>query len=259
MLDAGAWPLPGMPNVLVYVPASFRRLRPLHVIMWLHGYSNCVENVVRDADGECTPDAGVRSAHHLAAQLEASGRDALLIVPELDFESPGSFAMPNSARALLIETFAHLRKYLGELRIENLAPIIVAAHSAGNDPAANIVSAGGLTVAEVWHLDSLYGEIPVYVAWIQSQLPSFEGSPARCRFADIYTHEWGTEDNSLNLAETANSNWLPDAGAVVDDRTLNEISDAELRHGLVFKLSDLSHDDVARIWFGRLLSTSNLP
>ena len=61
----------------------------------------------------------------------------------------------------------------------------------------------------------------------------------------------------LNLAETAEQDWLPDAGAVIDDRTLGDLSDDQLRHGLIFELSSLSHDDVARTWFVRLLSTAD--
>jgi hypothetical protein len=212
---------------------------------------------VRDTDGECPPGGGVNSAHHLVAQFEASRRNALLIVPELRFDPDEAVARENGARALLAETLTRLAPRIGKWGIEDVAPIVIAAHSAGNEPAAAILEHGGLDVVEIWHFDSLYDEVAVYVDWIRSDLPSFEGNPARHRFVDIYTHEWGTEDNSLNLAEAA-ANWFP-VGQVLDDRTLGEISDTELHHGLVFKLSALSHDDVARIWFSRLLSTSGLP
>ena len=262
VLDAGAFPPARWPSVVVYVPAGFRVEKPLHVVLWLHGDVNCALDVVRDADGECIADGGVRSAHHLGSQLDASGKNAILIVPELGFNltaDPGHLADPGGLRALLAETLANLGPAVGGATLDDLAPLVVAAHSGGHRALADVLTQGGLPVAEVWHLDSLYGEIPENVAWIESSLASFEGSPPVCRFADVYTQAWGTADNSHNMAETAVIDWLPDAGAVIDDRTLGPLPDEALRHGLVFKLSPLTHDDVARVWFERLLTTSRLP
>jgi hypothetical protein len=262
VLDAGAFPPASWPSVVVYVPSGWHRETPLHVVVWLHGNGNCAANVIRDSDGECTPGAGLRSAHGLAAQLETSLRNALLIVPEMTYNGeadPGNLTRPGGFRALLAETLADLRPSLGELDIDDVAPLVVAAHSGGYRGMAGVVSASGLPVAEVWQFDSLYGEIPEFVTWIEANLVHFESRPPASRFADVYTHEGGTEANSLNLAETAEVDWLPDAGAVLDDRSLEPLTDAELRQGLVFKRSALSHDDVARVWFQRLLSTSGLP
>ena len=260
VLDAGVLPPASFPSVLVYVPARFHVVKPLRAVIWLHGNGNCVSNVIRDLDSECTPDAGTRSAHHLATQLETSQQNALLIVLELGYDdgiAAGNLANAGGMRALLAETLADLRPYLGVVRVDDLAPLVVASHSAGYVAAAPIVSVGGVPVGEVWHFDSLYGEITEFTNWIAANLHSFEGSPPACRLVDIYTHAGGTEANSVNLAETAEQDWLPDAGAVIDDRTLGDLSDDQLRHGLIFELSPLSHNDVARTWFVRLLSTAD--
>jgi hypothetical protein len=262
-LDAGVLPPGPWPSVLVYAPSRFRLEKPVHVVVWLHGLSNCIENVVRTDDGECTPDAGVRRAYDVIRQFEAAGRNALLVVPELGFDTglhdPGSLATPGGTRALLAETLADLRPYLGQLTVEDLAPIMVAAHSAGHVAAAAILHEGSMPVSEMWHLDSLYDEIPVFVDWVLEDLQGFRTVPSQRRFADVYTPLGGTEDNSETFADTAEFDWLPDAGAVYDDRTYNGASDEQLRHGLVFKLSGLSHEDVGRLWFVRLVATANLP
>ena len=53
------------PSALVYLPRGFDPTPPLSVIVFIHGFANCVENVVRDAGGECAPDGGTRAAYSL--------------------------------------------------------------------------------------------------------------------------------------------------------------------------------------------------
>jgi hypothetical protein len=257
-LDAGAFARAAWPGVVVVAPAGFRLVKPVRVVIWIRGLGNCATNVVRDRDGECTPDAGLRDSFQLAAQLQASARNALLIVPELDYDSgnddPGTLTMPIGLRALLAETLNDLKPWLGNLTIGDLAPLIVAAHSAGWRSQSAILQAAGLPVAEVWQFDSFFDGIPPVVNWIQLDPGSFVGVPPKRRLADLYTDL--TEADSENLAQTAETEWLPDAGAVLDDRGTGDILDDALRLGLVFKASDLSHNDVPRVWFRRLLATS---
>lgn len=262
VLDAGVHPPADAASVLVYVPEGFRPEPPIHAVVWIHGHANCVGNVARDADSLCPGATTPSAAHRLAAQLARSGRNALLIVPEVGvgmLADVGGLARPGGLRAFLVETLERLPPALGRPRVEDLAPLVIAAHSAGFLGLSAILSAGDLPVAEVWHLDSFYGDVPVFAAWVRSSPWDFVGVPPRRRFADIYTREWGTEANSVNMAETAEQSWLPDAGAVLDDRSIAPISDEALRRGLVFKRSPLSHDGVVRAWFERLLSTSRLP
>src|SRR5258708_5886387 len=69
-LDAG-WvaPTASRPSALVYLPSGFRPTARLALVVYLHGFSNCAENVVRDAGQACTAGGGVRPAYALAAQL----------------------------------------------------------------------------------------------------------------------------------------------------------------------------------------------
>jgi hypothetical protein len=263
-LDAGAYPPSGTyPNVLVYFPSAFNPTPPLSVIVWLHGFNNCVENVVRDAGQACTPDGGVRSAYALAAQLEASGRNAMLVVPELKFDqatgAPGTLGLANGLRDLLNETFADLSPQLGNLTTQQIGKLIVASHSGGYQAAAGIAARGGVPVAELYLFDSLYGNFTDFDSWVKMDLTSLQGSPPPRRFADVYGATGGTQANSQAMAGRA-VGWVgTDGGVLVDNRTSTMPPDAVLQHGLFFQFSALAHDIIPREWFLPLLRTSTLP
>ena len=81
---------PIRPNVVVYLPRSFDRSALLDVVVFLHGWWNCADNVLRPSDGACGVGRAPRNAYDLAAQLEDSRRNAILIVPELAFDQASS-------------------------------------------------------------------------------------------------------------------------------------------------------------------------
>ncbi len=259
-LDAGAFaPVPSHPSALVYLPTGFDPTQPVGLIVYIHGFDNCVENIVRDAGQPCTPGQPARSAYSLAAQLEASNKNAMLLCPEIDYDqatgAPGNLGLQNGFKALLTETLGDLPQ-LG-LTVDKFAPIVVASHSGGYQAAAGIAQRGGIPVQEIYLLDSLYGNTADYDAWVMSDLPSLV-TTAR-RFATVYTTSGGTLANSQAMADRA-ATWVnPDAGVIVDDRTTSTWDDATYHHGLLFKHSALAHDGVPVYYFGKLVSSSQLP
>lgn len=263
-LDAGAFPPSSShPSVLVYLPSRFSPTAPLSVIVFLHGFDNCIENVVRDAGAACSPGGAVRSAYALAAQLESSGRNAMLIVPELAFDqatgNPGNLGLAGGLRALLTETLADLSSQLGGLGVGNIGKLVVASHSGGYQAAAGIVARGGVPVAELYLFDSLYGNFGDFDTWVKVDVASLEGSPPPRRFVDAYGATGGTQMNSQSMAVRA-TGWVPvDGGVLVDDRAGAFPPDAELRHGIVFDFTTLAHDLIPRVWLLPLLRTSTLP
>ncbi|MGZ3429367.1 MAG: hypothetical protein ACXVCV_22100, partial [Polyangia bacterium] len=253
-LDAGAFPpTSAHPSALVYLPRGFDPTPPLSIIVYIHGFSNCVENIVRDAGGECTPDAGTRSAYALTAQLEATNKNAILLAPEIDYDlqtgNPGNLGTTDGFRALLTETLADLAGPLHGATVADVGTVIVASHSGGYQTAAGIASRGGLAVEELYLLDSLYGNTADFDAWAKAVGPGK-------RFADVYTNGGGTLANSQAMATRAQA-WVP-AAQLLDDRTTATLTDAEYAHELIFKLSALSHDGVPAYYFGKLVGTSVL-
>jgi hypothetical protein len=253
-LDAGAFPpTTAHPSALVYVPRNFDPTPPLSIIVYIHGFSNCVENIVRDAGGECTPGGGTRAAYALTAQLEATGKNAILLAPEIDYDqstgNPGNLGSADGFKALLTETLADLAGPLHGATVADVGTLIVASHSGGYQTAAGIASKGGIPVEEIYLLDSLYGNIADFDAWAKAV-------SAGKRFADVYTNGGGTLSNSQAMATRAQA-WVP-AAQLLDDRTTATLTDAEYAHELIFKLSGLTHDGVPAYYFGKLVGSSVL-
>ena len=253
-LDAGAFPpTAAHPSALVYVPRNFDPTPPLSVIVFIHGFSNCVENVVRDAGGECEPDGGTRAAYSLASQLETTGKNALLLVPEIDYDAqtgnPGNLGTTDGFKALLTETLADLAGPLHGATVADVGTLIVASHSGGYESAAGIAERGGVPVDELYLLDSLYGNTADFDAWAMAVAPGK-------RFADVYTSGGGTLANSQAMATRAQA-WVP-AAQLLDDRTTDTLTDAQYAYELLFKMSALAHDGVPAYYFGKLVGTSVL-
>lgn len=265
-LDAGAFPPSAEhPSALVVIPPGFDPTPPVSVVVYIHGFNNCVENIVRKQGESCDPKKGtpVRSAFSLAEQLQASRRNALLLCPEVAFDQasadPGTLGQAGGFKALLAEALRGLPAPLSGLTPAEVGDVVVASHSGGYQAAAGIAARGGLPVRELYLLDSLYGSTAEFDAWVQADLGGFAGPAPGRRFADVYTTTGGTLSRSQAMADRARAWVAADPLILVDDRTTSTWPEATYRHGLLFKLSELSHDGVARYYFGQLLGTSALP
>lgn len=263
-LDNGAFPpTPEHPSALVYLPAGFQPTAPVSLIVYIHGFNNCVENIVRKlADAKaCTPGGPVRNAHELIAQLEASGKKAMLLAPEVAFDKatgdPGKLGNADGFRMLLSETLQKLSEPLANLQLGGIGKVALVSHSGGYVAAASIALRGGVPIDEIYLLDSLYGNSADFETWIKQDLPGLAGSTPRHRFADVYTDTGGTLTNSQALAKSA-AGFITDPAVLVDDRTTATWPLATYYHGLLFKHSMLTHDGVPRYYFQNLVATSSL-
>src|SRR5438874_12983120 len=105
-IQAGAFPpSPDHPNVIVYVPQGFDASLPIDLVVFVHGFNNCITDVLGDTNISCTPGGAIRNAYQLATQLEASGKNALLVLPEVACDQAtgpaGKVSNPRRFRALL--------------------------------------------------------------------------------------------------------------------------------------------------------------
>jgi hypothetical protein len=258
-IAAGAFPpSPDHPNVIVAVPPGFDPTPPVDVVVYIHGFNNCITNVLGDTNTACTPGGPARIATGLAAQLDTAGKNALLILPEVAYDqasgNPGALGTDGGFRALLDETLAALPPPLGPLAVDDLGRVVVASHSSGGYQAvAAMITIGGIDADEVWLFDSLYGELSTFEAWCVADLASF--ASAR-RFATFYTDTGGTAANNLDLADRAATWVASDPSVLVDDRTTATWDDDTYHHGLLFKRSALSHDGVPQYYVERMIATS---
>ncbi len=260
-LEHAAFPGTGRVDAVVYVPADYDpSAGPTDVVVFLHGHHNCVENVIRRGNGRCRPGGAPRQAYDLAAQLEASGRRAILLVPELAFDAassaPGALGEPDGFEALLTEVGARLEPTLGA-PLSSWGDVVVVAHSGGYRTASRIARVGGYPVRQLYLLDSLYDAVADFAAWIDEDLESFAPDASwRRRFASVYTG--GTPQTFSRALATSLAPRVA-SGVLLDDRTTRTWSDADHARGLMFKRSGLGHDAVVRWYFGRLLAASELP
>lgn len=258
-IQAGAFPpSPDHPNVIVYVPQGFDASAPIDLVVFVHGFNNCITDVLGDTNIACTPGGAIRNAYHLATQLEATGKNALLVLPEVAYDqatgAAGKLGTPGGFRALLEETLANIPAPLGPLALSQIGKVIVSEHSGGYGAVASMITIGDVRTDEVWLFDGLYGDTMKFESWMMTDLASF-GQLTR-RFGDVYTSGGGTLANSQALADTVKM-WV-DASTLVDDRTTATWPDDTYHHGMLFKASALVHDDVPRYYFQRFVASSQL-
>lgn len=258
-LRAGAFPDAGHPDVAVHVPRGFDPSNHPGLVVFFHGFDNCVKNVVGSVDTECTPDAGARDALHLIDQLDAARVNAILVAVQLPFDArtgdPGQLAKPGDFHALLHELFTeHMDALLGRaLDVGDFDPIVVGTHSGGYQAAALAVSVGQVPqIRELDLYDSLYGDTAIFDAWFRTNEHRFAPQrPDGLRWMDVYTQTGGTEPNSRAM-EANVAEWLADAGlasSLLDDNTTDTLEAGAFAHPVVFKLTSLPHGDVPKLYF----------
>jgi hypothetical protein len=201
--------------------------------------------------------------------LEGSGKNALLLCPEVEFDqasgNPGNLGVAGGFTALLSEVLSDLQPVLGPRTLSDVGELIVASHSGGYQAADGVVTKNAMPVREVWMFDSLYSWSPTttdFEAWAKLDLGSFQ-APWR-RFSSFYTVLngtcGGTDCNSHMMADDIKKLYPGDAGVVIDDRVQSSTwPDATYHHGFLYKWSSLAHNDIPRYYFQRMLSTSGLP
>ena len=267
-LTHAADPNSGHPDVAVHVPPGFDPCRRPSLVVFFHGFDNCVQNVVGSVDTACTPGGPTRSALHLDDQLDAARVNALLVAVEIVFDQatgvPGHLADPGEFAAMLHELCAtHLSPLVGApLDVASFEKIVLASHSGGYESVGSVLDVGGVEVSEVELFDSLYGYYPSYAGWIEADLARFgPGAAKPRRFSDVFTSTGGTQALSETLEAEVEAALAPaglSASLFYQDATAPTPTDAELAHPLVWKHSELTHDGVPRYYFGRLVAEAGI-
>ncbi len=263
-LASQAFPDSGHPGALVHVPPGFEAARPFGLVLYVHGFKNCVQNCIEDSPSSCTPMAAPRAAHNLLAQFDALRLQALLVLPEVAYDqstgAPGQLGTPMGLRAFLDELFTvSLAPVIGPHRVEDLGRIAIVSHSGGYQVAALAASIGGVPqVREIDLLDSLYGEFTRFDDFVTTHIASPAPGPdpyGAWRFASVYTDTGGTAVNNTAMAMRAEG-WVSTPDVLRWDDTYATLATAEFAHPLLFKRSELTHDGVVRYYFSRLVGAS---
>lgn len=227
-------------TVAIFIPNGFRETGKIDFVVHFHGWNNNVE--------------GVLKRYQLIEQLFASGRNAVLIVPQGPYNASDSFGGKledaDGFRRFMNDVMDTLRR---KSNLKNkefaLGNIILSGHSGGYQVISSIVDRGGLKdhVKEVWLFDALYARTDKFLAWWDS---------SHGRLIDLYTEHGGTKDETEKLLAS-----LKDRGTPLFSAKDTETTPANLHDNrILFLFTDLAHDDVIhkRKNFELFLSTSCL-
>jgi len=226
-------------TVALFIPKNFRETGKVDFVVHFHGWRNTV--------------AGTLQQYKLIEQLVASGKNAVLIVPEGPRNAPdsagGKLEEVDGFKRFMDEAIAAL-KHRGSLKKDVvLGDIVLSGHSGGYLVMSTIIDHGGLTshVKEVWLFDALYAQGDKFLAW--SRQP---GS----RLLNLYTDAGGTKARTEEIMAT-----LKERGTNILATTDTTVTPSELRtNQFIFLHTDLGHNDVLekRNAFGEFLKTSFL-
>lgn len=225
-------------TVAVFIPKGFRETGTVDFVIHFHGWNNTV--------------AGTLGQFKLIEQLAASGKNAVLIVPEGPHNAPDSFGGKledaDGFKRFMAEVTDTLRRHslLAKTNF-TLGNIILSGHSGGYHVISAIVDRGGLPAKEVWLFDALYGGTENFLAWSDRQ-------PGR--LLNIYTDRGGTTNQTTRLMKL-----LKDRGTSILATEDQPVTPSELQtNRLIFLHTDMTHNDVVekRKTFQQFLQTSCL-
>jgi hypothetical protein len=211
-------------TVAIFIPKDFRETGQIDFVIHFHGWNNTV--------------AGTLSQFKLIEQLVASGKNAVLVVPEGPHDAPDSFGGkledPDGFKKFMGEVTDTLRQQ-SDLKKKDftIGNIVLSGHSGGYHVMSAIVDRGGLSekVKEVWLFDALYGQTEKFLAWSDKE---------RGRLLNIYTDGGGTTNETMQLM-----NLLKTRGTQFFAAEDSKASPQELKtNKLIFLHTDMTHNEV---------------
>jgi hypothetical protein len=156
-------------RVLLHIPKGFSLRKPALMVVFFHGHGATLE---RD----------VLERQRVAAQLTASGLNAVLVAPQMAVDSAdssaGKFWQRGAFGRFTGEAAQAFGKMLGDkkaVRTFASMPVVIVAYSGGFQPAAWSLAHGGLgkRVKGVVLFDAMYGETAKFKDWISSNRSGF--------------------------------------------------------------------------------------
>jgi len=261
-LRTGSFPGSGYPDAGVYVPRAFNPSLPLNIVVFVHGWVNCIQNVVLSAGpsrSRCSPGGAARYAYGLTDQIETSGKNVLLVVPEISRDqnsgNPGQLGNTNGLRNMLNELLGEkLAPLFGAKSVErDVSRIIVFGHSAAYQTTSAWASQGLSLpqLKEIHMLDSCYGGNSQYQAWITAHKNQFANR--EYRYTNTYFES--TAANSISQANTIKT--IVPASVFFWDKAGVAPTTAMFATPVLFKASSVHlHDGIPATFIAPLLSQS---
>ncbi|PWT73472.1 MAG: hypothetical protein C5B59_13520 [Bacteroidetes bacterium] len=178
-------------SVLMLVPAHFSPKENIDLVFWFHGWRNNIDTAI--------------VFYELSKQFIASGRNAILVLPETAKDAPDSYGGKLEQPGVFSLLVSDILDQLKERKIipSQARPgrITIAGHSGGFRVIAQILQKGKLPIHEVLLFDGLYGQEFKYMNWIKE-------NPGNV-FVHYYTDNGGTYEDSMEFMEQLQKEKIP--------------------------------------------------
>ncbi|MFA4839864.1 MAG: hypothetical protein WC703_10370 [Candidatus Neomarinimicrobiota bacterium] len=225
-------------SVAIFIPKNYRQTDRVDIVVHFHGWFNNIDSVF--------------STFKLVEQFSASGKNAILIVPQGPKNAPDSFGGkledPDGFSIFITDILAVLKQN-NKIKTQNLGSIVLSGHSGGYHVISYILMHGGLSdkISEVYLFDALYGQTEKYVYW----LTCTDG-----KLINIYTTDGGTKEDSELLMEDLTGWKIPYVFRNEPELTAKDLKD----NRLIFIYSPNGHNEVQykNENFNRFLNASRL-
>lgn len=226
-------------HVALFIPKNFQTTEEVNFVVHFHGWGNHLTNVL--------------THYQLIDQFAASGRNAILIVPQGPLDASDSFGGKledeDGFKRFMAEAMDVLRQNGIVDKAARPSRIILSGHSGGYEVISAILARGGMIhqIREVWLFDALYARTERFVLWFDH-----DGQ----RFIDLYTEHGGTKEETEDLMTALKGSEIPYFQADETNATAADLR----KHRLIFLYSELPHNDVMqrRHTFQNFLETSCL-
>ncbi|HEY4336819.1 MAG TPA: hypothetical protein VGM89_13005 [Puia sp.] len=150
-------------SVLLVVPAGVRLGPTVDLVIWFHGWHNNIDTAL--------------SFYGLARQFAASGRNAVLVLPEAAKNAADSYGGKMRQEGMFGLLVADV---IAELKRDKAVPsdavagrITLAGHSGAYSVMADILEHGRQPVDEVFLFDALYGRLNTFTQWAEDERHHF--------------------------------------------------------------------------------------
>lgn len=187
--ELAAHPSQGYPAALLFLPDGFSAEFDFDLLVYFRGWNSCVSVLAGDAPGRCRADGRTRQHSDLMGQVQRSGRNVALLMPELLVEQstsdPGGLRDPMALKALIDASLSAAG--VRGLALSSARRVLVASHSGGYVAAARAVD-GLPGVSDVLLLDSLYGEVDSFARFANaggSVVSIFTGGTTESKSRDL--------------------------------------------------------------------------
>lgn len=224
-------------TVGIYVPARFRAGASLDVVVHFHGWRNHVAEVFQ--------------RYRLREQLDASGLNAVLVVPQGPKDAPDSdFGkvehVAGDFATLLQEIVAFLQAQ-GYASIATIGQVVVTAHSGGYGGAGGVLTLGGANdrITDVILFDAAYGYYDAFASWAAES--------AQRHLLSLFTDDTAT-GNAVLMSKVQ----APAPNLFVRDAATMTLDELRTRAPTFVVTTDVAHDDLLQkfSWFELFLKTT---